>query len=559
MALANFYWATGRVEPAEQGFGKALELEPASEEANRAMALLYLTTGRVARAEPFLKRVAEASKRPRALFSLTDYYVNIGRASEAVALLEAALRADPSSHAIQLKLARTLDAAGDRQKAHALVDALIKADPRGGPSHLLKGQLELEDGRRNEALASVKAAVSAQPSSPEAQFALGKLYAARGDASAAEGAFQEVLRLNPRAAAAQVEISLLRLQSGNTQGSLQAAQEAVASLPQNVEVRLALIRGLLVSRDLARAETEVSALLKAYPDVPSVHVQQGALEAGRNNPAAARAAFDRAIRLNPKSLEALAGLVALDLGAKDFVAAKARVEQRLGDGEPSSALLLLAARTYGAARDLASAEKTLRRIVESDPTLLPAYAMLGQLYMSQRRLDEALQNFDALAEKHSRPVGALTMAGIILQAQGRLPEARRRFERALGVDPRAAVAANNLAWLYAEAGEHLDQAVRLAEVAAQALPEMPEVLNTLGWVYYKSELPALAVPPLVRAVERDQKNPIYHFQLGLAYAKAGDAVHSRRSLTTALSLKPDFPGAEEARRALAKLDERPTQ
>jgi Flp pilus assembly protein TadD len=87
------------------------------------------------------------------------------------------------------------------------------------------------------------------------------------------------------------------------------------------------------------------------------------------------------------------------------------------------------------------------------------------------------------------------------------------------------------------------------------LPEAAEVLDTLGWVYVKNNLPALAVPPLVRAVQKAPENALYRYHLGLAYERAGDVARSRQSLEKALALKPDFAGADDARRALTRLNE----
>ena len=225
----------------------------------------------------------------------------------------------------------------------------------------------------------------------------------------------------------------------------------------------------------------------------------------------------------------------------------------------TSELLLLAARTYVAAREPASAERVLRRAIEAEPALLPAYAMLGQVYLSQGHLSEALEEFDALAKRHSKPVSALTMAGMILQAQGNLPEARRRFERVIALDSRAAVAANNLAWMYAESGERLEEALRLARSAAEVLPDSPEVLDTLGWVYYRTDVPALAVQALTLCVQKAPRNASCHYHLGLAHAKAGDAVSGRSALVRALALDRDATWANDARRAIARLDESPSQ
>ena len=56
-------------------------------------------------------------------------------------------------------------------------------------------------------------------------------------------------------------------------------------------------------------------------------------------------------------------------------------------------------------------------------------------------------------------------------------------------DPRAAVAANNLAWMYASRGEQLDRALQLAQAAKAELPDDAAVSDTLAYVYIKKQLP----------------------------------------------------------------------
>ena len=98
-------------------------------------------------------------------------------------------------------------------------------------------------------------------------------------------------------------------------------------------------------------------------------------------------------------------------------------------------------------------------------------------------------------------------------------------------------------------------ALRFARGAAEVLPNAPEVLDTLGWVYYKSNLPSLAVETLLRCIEKAPKNAEYRYHLGLSYVKSGDAVRGRESLVRALALGKDARWANDARRAIATLDE----
>lgn len=554
LALANFYWAAGRYGVAGQTLETALQMAPTDQEANHAMAVFSLATGRVREAEKYLKQLADVTTTPAAQFTLADYYIATRRSPEAIAIL-APMAAEPrSSPETRQRLARAYMGADMPDKAQTLIDELLVESPGDADAQLLKGQLLLRENRRDEALAAVKAAVSTAPTSAQAQFILGRVYAARGDLAGAEAAFREVLKINPSAAAAQTELSIVQLALGTPAASLVSAEAAVRSQPDRLDTRLALIRGLLAAKQFAQAEQELKPLLASHDNLAAVLVQSAVLAASRNDIPTARATFEKALASDPSSLEAFGGLLALELNSKSFDAARERMNRRLNAGPVTPPLLLLAARTYGSANDLGAAERVLRRAIDMDSTLLSAYSMLAQIYLQQGKLDQARQEFDNLAQRQSNPVGALTMSGMILQAQGSPGQARNRYERAVTIDPQAAVAANNLAWLYVEAGEKLSDAVRLARNAAEVLPDSPDVLDTLGWAYYKNDLPDVAVAPLVKSVEKDPKNGEYRYHLGLAYLKSGDAARARDRLTEAVALAPHASWVAQARQALAEIE-----
>ena len=79
------------------------------------------------------------------------------------------------------------------------------------------------------------------------------------------------------------------------------------------------------------------------------------------------------------------------------------------------------------------------------------------------------------------------------------------------------------------------------------------MMDTVGWVYYKKGQADLAIPQLESSVQRDPKNAVVHYHLGLAYAKAGQDAKARRAFADALRLNPSFPGADEARKAIGSV------
>jgi tetratricopeptide (TPR) repeat protein len=475
------------------------------------------------------------------------------RPADALGVLEK-LSADPRFWApARAKIGDIQFAQGKKADAFKTVDEVVAKKPTAAHARVVRGRLLLADGRIDESLKDAQEAVKLDPQSAESQYLLGNALEAKRDLDAAAKAYAEVMRLNPGASVAQMRLAMIEMQRNDLAAATQLAEQVASKQPGNLTAQLVLARSLLASGNLDRATVVTQRLAQEAPQASAVQTQVGMLAMAKGDKAGARAAFEKALALNDRLVEALTALVALDLDAKKPAEARARVEQRLQKTPTNSAVLALAGRTWAATGDAAKGEDYLRRAIEADPANLEAYSRLGALYYSQKKLDLAIAEFDKLAAKQPNAVAPQTMAGLILQAQGKNDEAQKRFERLVDLNPRAAVAANNLAWMYASRGEQLDKALQLAQAAKAELPDHPDVNDTLGFVYLKKQLPSLAIPPFRLALEKQPDNPAFHYHLGLAYVAIGDKAAARASLGRALQLKPDFDGAEDARKVLKTL------
>jgi len=284
-----------------------------------------------------------------------------------------------------------------------------------------------------------------------------------------------------------------------------------------------------------------------------VQTEFGRLQLVKGNRAEARSAFERALSKNPNFVDALSALAQMDVEDKQPDVARARVDAAIKRNGTDVRIAELAGETYVALGDYAKAEPVRRQAIQTDPGNLRVYAMLAQILSSQKRLPEATSEFETLAQRAPKAVGVHTFIGILLQVQNRTAEARARYEKVLEVDPRAPVAANNLAWIYAEEGQQLDTALQLAQTAKAQLPNEPTVSDTLGWVYYKKGLSDLAIPVLEPLTKQDPKNGSYLYHLGLAYANTDEKELARQSLDRALTLNLAPNEAAEARKTLATL------
>jgi tetratricopeptide (TPR) repeat protein len=554
LALANHYWASGRVADAESSLQQAIKLDPSSEIANRALVVFLIASGRTAEAEPFVRTLRKGGSLP---FALADFYLVQNRLGDAISELESLRSHDELSSSAGRRLAQAYVLRGDFTSAERVTKELLGRDAHDSDALLLQAELLTRQGKRDEALEQIRSAVRVNASSIRAQFALGQALVARGETDLARQAFNEVLRLNPRATQAQVAISQIDLRGGRITESVQAAREAVRSEPDSLDAQLALVRGLVASREFDGAEKGLTPLLEKHPSSAALLVQRGLIAVGRKNITRARETFEQALRAEPGSAAALGGLVSLDIAAGKADTAMARVRAHLRTQPRTPEMLVVAARTAASARDLPAAEQYLRDAVQTDPNLLAGYVMLAQVYFAERRLNEARVEFEAVAAKQEKPVAAATMLGIIAQMQGDVALARRRFQQAIDLAPRAAVASNNLAWIYAEEGTNLDIALQLAQSAVQVAPRLPQVHDTLGWIYFKKQMPDRAVASFRESVKLAPESAIYQYHLGLALHGTGDVAQARQFLRRALTLPGDFSELDEAKRLLAELDSAP--
>lgn len=141
--------------------------------------------------------------------------------------------------------------------------------------------------------------------------------------------------------------------------------------------------------------------------------------------------------------------------------------------------------------------------------------------------------------------------GALLEQQGNRKEARQSYEQVLAVQPDFAAAANNLAWLIAEEPQpDLGEALRLAMIAKEQLPDEVHIIDTLGWVHYKRKSYGLARNEFAQAVEKQPDMPILRYHLALALFGEGKKQQAVKELETALRGKGDFAEKQEAQALL---------
>jgi Flp pilus assembly protein TadD len=147
----------------------------------------------------------------------------------------------------------------------------------------------------------------------------------------------------------------------------------------------------------------------------------------------------------------------------------------------------------------------------------------------------------------------LLQLGLLMDGTGRIDQAEPVYEQILKIRPDHAVALNNLAFIKAEKGTDLDQALTMAQRALQQQPGSSDFADTLGWIYIKKNLSDNAVRIFSDLVAKQPANALYHYHFGLALLEKGDRPSARRELEAAMKNNPPQDERAKIQDALQKL------
>lgn len=261
--------------------------------------------------------------------------------------------------------------------------------------------------------------------------------------------------------------------------------------PRLVEAQRALTRG-----DLARAFELGSAYVQARPREAPGRVLLARVHLERDELDQAYEQLDRALRADPRNVDALAclGLVSGQLAASAF--------ERLVTEAPGSARVLqLQGETFEAQDRRTDAEKAYHAALTVQPDLLDALLPLARLKRMRLACDDAIALYER-AEAVKPTFDSAYGLGFCLAYMQDEAAAVTRYEQAVKLDPTAAVAWSGLGAALVKVGRATDGVAALKRSIALE-PRMSE-----SW-----------------------------YRLGMAYQATGDAIRSKEAFAKAEQLR----------------------
>lgn len=582
----------GDIEKAENAFINAIYLDPKSTSPYISLSGIYARTGEWDKAETTLKEMLDSSdSRYQDLYYLATFYEGRSMLDEAENAYQEAVASAPSddisplmnlggyyarrksydkaleafNKAAEIKkddlnimasLAQLYFDFGKIDESEAVVDKILEEDKGNLSAVFLKGRLFLYNKDYTNALERFEAVIKDKPENYLAHYMKALCLLEKGDTTLARESLVKAIELNQNLIDARLILAELYIKSGDRNLASEQVEAVLAQSSENV--RALIFKGIL-EEDAKAAEAAFKKVVSLDPENPAGYLRLGVLYnlIGRKDDSLKN--LQKSLDLNPMQTNAL-GMI-LDIYVKDKRYDDAfsiceKQKEKVKDSPSAFALIeYFEGNIFIEQKDSKKAEEHFNEAIQIDPNILPPYQALASIYAKEKRFDEAIEQYKAIVERNPKYAIAYMFLGILYDHIGDDENAEANYRKALEINPKYGPAANNLAYMLADRGGNIDEALNWAQVAKEQLPNNAPVMDTLGWIYYLKGSYLNAISELRDSLELVPDKAEVNYHLGIAYYKNNQMSKAKECLKKALEIKADFKGAEEARNVLKEIEE----
>lgn len=562
--LAQFYFAQKNPAQAEQVLETGIKASPSAVPLYLGLAQLYETERKQQDAENILTNLSnQMPNSADAAIAIGDFYRGAKMNDRALAEYQRGLSANPKSANIEEDIIDLYLTEGQTDLATKLDAELLKHSPDDVIGLVDHGRVLMAQGKPTEAINALQKITTEAPNSPEAHYYLAVAYLQNHDSAQANSELQQTLAQanserqrtgHPSSYLSNALTALVNLNSaqGNFSVAQLYAQEFIKDNPTNPAGHLMLGEALLNLKQLKQAGDEFATAQKLAPDNPAVSMDLGLLYNAEGNPSEAEKQLQAAMREAPTNSAIVAEYAQLLTSEKQLPKASAVVTQFLAQNPNQAAAHYLMGEIDQLEKNDSAALAETQKCIQLDPKNEQAYIQLGSLYNELGSKDAAIQAYQQGMAAGSPSAPIATAIGSIYMQEGDLSKASAEFQQALTIDPNFFIAANNLAWIYAEQGQNLDVALGLAQRAKAQRPDVPSFSDTLAWVMFRKGDYAGAIPLLKDCVAKDPSSAQFLYHLGMVLVADGQKSEGKAKLQAALQKNLDTQDAEQARKTLSQ-------
>ena len=543
MKLKNFNKAT-------EYFEKASALAPKTAPLRTALGMSRLAQGEEQRAISDLEVATQLDATSNAGITLIMTHVRLKNFDKALAVANTLEKDQPRNPLVpQLRGGIHLEMK-DIKAARVDFEKALSLDQTYVPAAQSLARLDLQEKKPELARKRFESVLEKDKKNALAMTALAELASSQGNQQETTKWLERAAKENSDDPRPSMLLAAHYLRLGEQEKALVLAQNLQTLYPTRKEVLETLANVQAATKNLPAALETYKKLSVLMPESGEPYLKMASLHVASGNESAAAESLKKALSLQPDYLDAQLAQSGLDIKAKRYDAALKIARDIQKQRGQSPAGFVLEGDIYKVQNQPAQAVKAFEQAFSLNKAS-PILVKLHEAMKASGKGNEAEARLAAWIKENPNDIFVRMYAGADSLMNHRTEDAIVHYQAVLKVNPKNAIALNNIALAYHENRD--PQALKFAEEAAALAPKAPAVLDTFGWILVENNNVAKGLPLLQQAVALDTNSDEIQLHYALGLIKSGNKAKAREELEKLLARSPGSTKAPEAQRLLKTL------
>lgn len=461
---------------------------------------------------------------------------------------------EPEGLKARVALAQIAMKKKEHKKASQYVSEVLAENPRDIQALLIKGKLALVSKDPVSAIAAFRSIIKDKPDMVEASQFLAIAHMFNKEPELAKEVLMQSIEsasTNPKAYLNYAQYLIERKNYDDANLEIDKALKISQGNLDVLQMKLN-VASLLNDKEMVASTIE---LIKNYHPTRAIGYQKsGDFNLALKKYDKAISDYEKSLEVSGKMLPALASIIKVNLITKNYASAISRLE-KISKEQPKNAIPMeLLGEVYLAKKNFPQAEKYIKEAIRLNPRWSLPYNSLANIYLAKNDIPSAINAYESALAIIPDDTSIYARLAQIYERTKKYDEAINMYEKILQIKPDDALASNNLAAILSDIRDDAASLQRARDLAIKfENSNQPGFLDTLGWIYYRTEEYPKAIELLAKVVKIQPQISLFQYHLGMAYYKSGDKENAKVHLRKALDAEQKFKGRSEAENILKQL------
>ena len=472
---------------------------------------------------------------PVVLFELSNYYMFLGKKSEALSLMQQAVKEEPGNFWYRHILAAAYENSGQRSKAIVVYESMVKDFPTNSELSLMLSEYYVEEGMYDEAIAAISDYERKEGKNEQTSLRKYNVCTMMPDSARAINEVAKLAAEYPDNLYFKVLLGHIHEQNNNPSRAYEIYNEVLSQEPGNIDAQISLVdyykhngtnEQFMASLDTLIMNKKMPADMRGELLVKVI----GEIEQAGGDSLYVIDLCERILTLPAEQLPVLTVyaqyLVHKKVDEKEVIP----LLHKILAIEPENKMALLQLLSYAIVRlDYTEIIARCDTAIQYNPEMLQLYFYKGIASLHLKDTQEALNTYRRGLQNRSEDSDPDIVSDIygfigdIEHELGNMEATIEAYDSALVYNPHNASVLNNYAYFLAVDGRDLDRAEEMSLLTIKEEPDNHIYIDTYMWILFVQKRYEEARAYAEKLMSTDsEKSAVEYSHCGDIYAMCGD-------------------------------------